>query len=305
MRGWGSRGRPGGSWAAPIPAACGHAPAPPTDAPACCRTPRLLRRQAAAIEEQLAALCMRGWVPGLTLSASIPASPPAPPACQVAAIREQLAALYEAREEWSKAAHALAGIDLDSGMRLLDAGGRQGWLGGAERWVGDGRPASWAHRMRLPGAARGSDADCWCAGSPRSPGRRSSARAAQAGWPRPSCLAACYPTATCCLLPAECKLGKRAKACRLTPFCCCQPPPPLFAQSASWASATRWRSISTCSLIYNSAPPPLRAEYKLGKCVKVAMLFLEDDDAVAAETYIKKASSLVAACKVCGRAVQR
>lgn len=30
-----------------------------------------------------------------------------------------------AQEEWSKAAHALAGIDLDSGMRLLDAGGRQ------------------------------------------------------------------------------------------------------------------------------------------------------------------------------------
>lgn len=42
---------------------------------------------------------------------------------QVAALREQLAALYEGQEEWSKAAAALAGIDLDSGMRLLDAGG--------------------------------------------------------------------------------------------------------------------------------------------------------------------------------------
>ena len=154
---------------------------------------------------------VHAWAPRLTLSASFPASPPVLPACQVAAIREQLAALYEAQEEWSKAAHALAGIDLDSGMRLLDAGGWLGWLGGAERWVGDGRPASWAHRMRLPGAERGSDADCWCAGSPRSPGRRSSARAAKAGRPLPSCLAACYPTATCCLLPAECKLGKRAK----------------------------------------------------------------------------------------------
>lgn len=50
-----------------------------------------------------------------------PACPPCRP--QVSAIREQLAALYEAQEEWSKAAHALAGIDLDSGMRLLDAGG--------------------------------------------------------------------------------------------------------------------------------------------------------------------------------------
>jgi COP9 signalosome complex subunit 4 len=43
---------------------------------------------------------------------------------QVSAIREQLAALFEAQEEWSKAARALAGIDLDSGMRLLDAGAR-------------------------------------------------------------------------------------------------------------------------------------------------------------------------------------
>lgn len=41
---------------------------------------------------------------------------------QVSAVREHLAALYEGQEEWSKAAHALAGIDLDSGMRLLDAG---------------------------------------------------------------------------------------------------------------------------------------------------------------------------------------
>lgn len=40
------------------------------------------------------------------------------------------------------------------------------------------------------------------------------------------------------------------------------------------------------------------AEYKLGKLVQIAMLYLEDDDAVAAETYIKKASSLLAACKV-------
>lgn len=78
---------------------------------------------------------------------------------QVGAIREQLASLYEAQEEWSKAAHALSGIDLDSGMRLLDA------------------------------------------------------------------------------------------------------------------------------------------EYKLGKNVKIAMLYLEDDDAVSAETYIKKASSLISACK--------
>ncbi|KAH7439959.1 hypothetical protein KP509_04G084400 [Ceratopteris richardii] len=33
--------------------------------------------------------------------------------------------------------------------------------------------------------------------------------------------------------------------------------------------------------------------YKLSKCVKIAQLYLEDDDAVSAETYIKKASFLV------------
>lgn len=44
--------------------------------------------------------------------------------------------------------------------------------------------------------------------------------------------------------------------------------------------------------------PPPAAEYKLGKNIKIAMLYLEDDDAVAAETYIKKASSLLSSCKV-------
>lgn len=38
-------------------------------------------------------------------------------------------------------------------------------------------------------------------------------------------------------------------------------------------------------------------EYKLGKNVQIAMLYLEDDDAVSAETYIKKASSLLSSCK--------
>jgi COP9 signalosome complex subunit 4 len=38
-----------------------------------------------------------------------------------AALREALAALHEARQEWSAAARALAGIDLDSGMRQLSA----------------------------------------------------------------------------------------------------------------------------------------------------------------------------------------
>ena len=45
----------------------------------------------------------------------------------------------------------------------------------------------------------------------------------------------------------------------------------------------------------------LSDEYKLQKCVQIAMLYLEDDDAVNAETYIKKASFLLSACKVRGR----
>eukprot|EP00242_Pyramimonas_sp_CCMP2087_P014326 CAMPEP_0198221966 /NCGR_PEP_ID=MMETSP1445-20131203/86061_1 /TAXON_ID=36898 /ORGANISM="Pyramimonas sp., Strain CCMP2087" /LENGTH=403 /DNA_ID=CAMNT_0043900301 /DNA_START=83 /DNA_END=1294 /DNA_ORIENTATION=+ len=37
----------------------------------------------------------------------------------------------------------------------------------------------------------------------------------------------------------------------------------------------------------------LDTEYKLGKCVKIARLYLEDDDAVKAEAYIKRASFLL------------
>jgi COP9 signalosome complex subunit 4 len=39
----------------------------------------------------------------------------------VALIRESLAAVFEAEESWTAAAQALAGIDLDSGQRVLDA----------------------------------------------------------------------------------------------------------------------------------------------------------------------------------------
>lgn len=40
------------------------------------------------------------------------------------------------------------------------------------------------------------------------------------------------------------------------------------------------------------------AEYKLEKNIKIAMLYLEDDDAVNAETFIKKAASLITSTKV-------
>uniref|UniRef100_A0A2P2LFU0 PSMD12/CSN4-like N-terminal domain-containing protein n=1 Tax=Rhizophora mucronata TaxID=61149 RepID=A0A2P2LFU0_RHIMU len=39
---------------------------------------------------------------------------------QVLVIREKLAELYESEQQWSKAAQMLSGIDLDSGMRVID-----------------------------------------------------------------------------------------------------------------------------------------------------------------------------------------
>jgi COP9 signalosome complex subunit 4 len=45
----------------------------------------------------------------------------------------------------------------------------------------------------------------------------------------------------------------------------------------------------------------LSDEYKLQKCVQIATLYLQDDDAINAETFIKKAAFLLAACKVRAR----
>ena len=42
----------------------------------------------------------------------------------------------------------------------------------------------------------------------------------------------------------------------------------------------------------------LDSEYKLKQNIRIAMLWLEDEDAVNAELYIKKASSLIAGAKV-------
>uniref|UniRef100_A0A453IR76 PSMD12/CSN4-like N-terminal domain-containing protein n=1 Tax=Aegilops tauschii subsp. strangulata TaxID=200361 RepID=A0A453IR76_AEGTS len=39
---------------------------------------------------------------------------------QVVVIREKLAELYESEQQWSRAAQMLSGIDLDSGIRMLD-----------------------------------------------------------------------------------------------------------------------------------------------------------------------------------------
>ena len=40
-------------------------------------------------------------------------------------------------------------------------------------------------------------------------------------------------------------------------------------------------------------------EYKLKQNIRIAMLYLEDDDAVNAEVFIKKAATLIASCKAC------
>lgn len=45
----------------------------------------------------------------------------------------------------------------------------------------------------------------------------------------------------------------------------------------------------------------LDSEYKLRQNIKIAMLYLEDDDSVNAELFIKKASSLIASSKVRSR----
>lgn len=45
----------------------------------------------------------------------------APWLLQVSIIREAVAKVYEAEESWTQAAQMLAGIDLDSGQRVLDA----------------------------------------------------------------------------------------------------------------------------------------------------------------------------------------
>ena len=44
-------------------------------------------------------------------------------------------------------------------------------------------------------------------------------------------------------------------------------------------------------------------EYKLKQNVRIAMLYLEDDDAVNAEVFIKKAATLIANCKARSHAI--
>jgi COP9 signalosome complex subunit 4 len=71
----------------------------------------------------------------------------------------------------------------------------------------------------------------------------------------------------------------------------------LYQSQEEWSAAAR----ALAGIDLDSGMRVLDPEYKLSNNVKIAMFFLEDDDAVAAETYIKKASSLLAGCKVSAR----
>lgn len=51
-------------------------------------------------------------------------------------------------------------------------------------------------------------------------------------------------------------------------------------------------------------PPTATAVHNVAQYIKISMLFLEDEDAVSAETFIKKASSLIASCTDRGLEVQ-
>ena len=67
----------------------------------------------------------------------------------------------------------------------------------------------------------------------------------------------------------------------------------VYEAQEEWSSAAQ----ALAGIDLDSGMRVLDPEYKLDKNVKIAMLFLEDDDAVSAETYIKKASSLLSSCK--------
>ncbi|KAL3698309.1 hypothetical protein R1sor_012385 [Riccia sorocarpa] len=67
----------------------------------------------------------------------------------------------------------------------------------------------------------------------------------------------------------------------------------LYVNEEQWSKAAQMLS----GIDLDSGIRMLDDTYKLAKCVKIALLYLEDDDAINAETYIKKASFLVNNCK--------
>ncbi|KAL2644894.1 hypothetical protein R1flu_012481 [Riccia fluitans] len=67
----------------------------------------------------------------------------------------------------------------------------------------------------------------------------------------------------------------------------------LYVNEEQWSKAAQMLS----GIDLDSGIRMLDDTYKLAKCVKIGLLYLEDDDAMNAETYIKKASFLVNNCK--------
>ena len=61
-------------------------------------------------------------------------------------------------------------------------------------------------------------------------------------------------------------------------------------------AAEEWSDAARClaGIDLDSGVRSVDDQYKLSMCVKIAMLFLEDDDAVAAETHVKRAAFLLA-----------
>lgn len=67
----------------------------------------------------------------------------------------------------------------------------------------------------------------------------------------------------------------------------------LFETEEDWSRAAQ----TLAGIDLDSGNRVLDDTYKFEKCVKIAMLYLEDDDAVLADNYIKKASFLLSGCK--------
>jgi hypothetical protein len=64
----------------------------------------------------------------------------------------------------------------------------------------------------------------------------------------------------------------------------------VYEAEESWSLAAQ----TLAGIELDSGQRVLESSYKLEKCVKIAQLYLEDDDALSAETFIKKAAFLVA-----------
>ena len=74
----------------------------------------------------------------------------------------------------------------------------------------------------------------------------------------------------------------------------------LYQEEQLWSRAAQMLA----GIDLDSGIRVLSDEYKLQKCVQIATLYLEDDDALNADMFIKKASFLLAACK-CASSVAR